>query len=149
VRGNGGPAALHGTEGHSGRRTAAQLREANAGAPHSATNIDQTLAGRNPCQVGQGIRQPTLRDIRRLVSIPQPMMDMRSPQQAIEQRAELIVATNRCGSNAWDGNHAGLPTSDQGRAEIPADATLSVGATNKSPKIRSGSATPIAPNAFE
>ncbi len=101
------PPSLHGAERHARRINAAQFGEPDRRAAHATTDVDEFVAGADLSEISKRVGQLTLRDGSRFIASPKTVMDVRSPQQPIEQRAELIVAANGTLLNSVDCDHDG------------------------------------------
>ena len=61
------------------------------------------------------------------------MMDVRPPQQAIEKRAELIVATDGILADAFDGDHGLRPLGNKASVDTAFIVTCSAEAAKRCP----------------
>ena len=91
VGGARSPTALKRTDRDADGVATAGLRQVNRRAAHAATDVEDFLAAGDACEVGKPLGQLDLSASRRFVGGPEAMMDVRSPEQAIEQGRQIVV----------------------------------------------------------
>src|SRR5439155_15561345 len=86
-----GPPALHRAERDAGDVTAAMSRQMDGRATHPTADIEHSLPGLDGGLRRQRVDEIDLGGTRRLVCRPQSVVDVPSPQQAIEESRQVVV----------------------------------------------------------